>query len=147
MGLYQVYVYYHNRISELTKKLAMGYKQRMKMYRMLEKMTAEPASLQINEAVEELRSLEVERNLKTRLWYVYDDIMEQMRNSDANFANSLSKYVPQQDTMIISASEQDDITSGFITVIENNKKKLRIPPKIPCKRINNVKADKARRQH
>ena len=48
--------------------------------------------------------------------------MEQMRNSDANFANSLSKYVPQQDTMIISASEQDDITSGFITVIENNKK-------------------------
>ena len=122
MSLMQIYTYYHNRLSELTKRSAMGYKARMKMYRMFEKMTAEPASLQINEAVEELRNLEVEHDLRSRLWYVYDDIMEQMRNSDADFANSLSKYVPEQDTMIIAASEQDDITIGFTTVIENNKK-------------------------
>ena len=122
MSLMHTYTQYHNKLSELTKKTAMGYKERMKMYRMFEKMTAEPASLQINEAVEELRNLEVERDLRSRLWYVYDDIMEQMRNTDADFANSLSKYVPQQDTMIIAASEQDDITTGFATVIENNKK-------------------------
>jgi type II secretory pathway component PulF len=122
MSLHNIYASYHNRISELTKKTAMGYKQRMKMYRMLEKMTGEPASLQINEAIEELREIEVSKDLKSRLWYVYDDVIEQMRNSDADFANSLSKYVTQQDTMIIAASEQDDITTGFTTVIENNKK-------------------------
>jgi type II secretory pathway component PulF len=100
----------------------MSYKQRMKMYRMLEKMTGEPASLQINEAMEELRNLEIMKDLKSRLWYIYDDVIEQMRNSDADFARALAKYIPEQDTMIIAASEQDDITIGFHTVIENNKK-------------------------
>jgi type II secretory pathway component PulF len=100
----------------------MTYKKRLAMYRMLEKMTGEPATLQINEAIEELRGLEVKKDLKTRMWYVYDDVMEQMRSSDADFAKALSKYVPQQDTMIIAASEQDDITFGFSTVIDNNKK-------------------------
>lgn len=122
MRLSQFYANWHNQISYFCKKTGMNYKRRMMMYRMLEKMTGEPASLQINEAIEELRALELKKNLKTRVWYVYDDIMEQMRNSDADFANALSRYVPQQDTMIIAASEQDDITLGFNTVIENNKK-------------------------
>ncbi len=114
----------NNKISELIKVvgLAFPYKKRMATYRMLEKMTGEPASLQINEAIEELRLMEVNKELKTPLWYVYDDVNEQMRSSDMGFAGSMSKYIPQQDTMIIAASEQDDITVGFSTVIENNKK-------------------------
>lgn len=117
------YISLHNCLSKVTKASVMVYRQRQKTYRMLEKMTGEPATLQINEAIEEMRDLEVNsKDLKSRLWYVYDDIMEQMRNSDADFAKALSKYVPQQDIMIISASEQDDITAGFTTVIENNKK-------------------------
>ncbi|MCC2645585.1 MAG: type secretion system family protein [Burkholderiales bacterium] len=122
MNLQQIYARNHNFLSRLFKKTAMSYKKRMAMYRMLEKMTDEPATLQINEAMEELRGLEVKKDLKNRMWYVYDDIMEQMRSSDADFAKALSRYVPQQDTMIIAASEQDDITVGFTTVIENNKK-------------------------
>ncbi|HLX54582.1 MAG TPA: hypothetical protein VKR58_11605, partial [Aquella sp.] len=122
MNLTQIYTNYHNQLSGLFRKSAMTYKKRLAMYRMLEKMTGEPATLQINEAIEELRGLEVKKDLKTRMWYVYDDVMEQMRSSDADFAKALSKYVPQQDTMIIAASEQDDITFGFSTVIENNKK-------------------------
>lgn len=112
----------HNRLSKLFKSSAMNYKRRMAMYRMLEKMTGEPASLQINEAMTELQTLEVEKELKTPLWFVYDDVIEQMRSTDADFAKALSKFVPQQDTMIMGASEQDDITVGFSTVIENNKK-------------------------
>lgn len=122
MKLRQIYVDIHNFLTKITAKNIMNYKQRLAMYRMLEKMTAEPAMLQINEAVEELRNLELHQDFKTRLWYVYDDILEQMRSTDANFAKSLSPYIPQQDTMILSASEQDDITYGFTTVIENNKK-------------------------
>lgn len=116
------FIFCHNWLSNVTKKTAMGYKQRQKMYRMLEKMTGEPATLQINEAIDELKTLELNKDLKSRLWYVYDDIMEQMRSSEADFARALAKYVPQQDTMIIASSEQDDITLGFTTVIENNKK-------------------------
>ncbi|MCC2624343.1 MAG: type pilus biosis protein [Burkholderiales bacterium] len=122
MNVNKIYIRTHNWLSEFSKKSAMSYKKRMAMYRMLEKMTGEPATLQINEAVEELRLLEVKKDLKSRMWYVYDDVMEQMRSSDADFGKALSKYVPQQDTMIIAASEQDDITVGFSTVIENNKK-------------------------
>lgn len=122
MSLRYIYIDIHNRFSKLLMKFSFNYKKRMAMYRMLEKMTAEPAMLQINEAVEELRALEINKELKTPMWYVYDDIMEQMRSSDADFAKSLAKYVPQQDTMIIAASEQDDITLGFSTVIDNNKK-------------------------
>lgn len=122
MNINKIYINSHNWLSEFTKKTAMSYKKRMAMYRMLEKMTGEPATLQINEAIEELRSLELKKDLKSRMWYVYDDVMEQMRSSDADFAKALSRYVPQQDTMIIAASEQDDITVGFSTVIENNKK-------------------------
>lgn len=122
MNLNKSYIRIHNRICELGKKTAMSYKKRMAMYRMLEKMTAEPAVLQINEAIDELKALEANRDLRSRLWYVYDDVMNKMRSSDANFANALAKFVPQQDTMIIAASEQDDITLGFTTVIENNKK-------------------------
>lgn len=122
MKLSQIYIDIHNSLAKLTAKSVMTYKRRLAMYRMLEKMTAEPATLQINEAIEELRNLEQHQELRTRMWYVYDDIMEQMRSTDADFAKALSKYVPQQDTMIIAASEQDDITLGFSTVIENNKK-------------------------
>jgi type II secretory pathway component PulF len=122
MNLNKAYINAYNRISELGKKTVMSYKKRMAMYRMLEKMTGEPAVLQINEAIDELKALEVTKDLRSRMWFVYDDVMEQMRSSDADFANALSRYVPQQDTMIIAASEQDDITLGFTTVIENNKK-------------------------
>lgn len=122
MKLRFYFIVWHNWLSQISKKSAMNYKQRQKIYRMLEKMTGEPATLQINEAIDELRTLEVSKELKSRLWYVYDDIMEQMRSSDADFAKALAKYVPQQDTMIIASSEQDDITHGFTTVIENNKK-------------------------
>jgi|GEM_PF-4182310 len=122
MNLNKIYVNTHNQISEFAKKTVMSYKKRIAMYRMLEKMTGEPAVLQINEAIDELKALEVVKDLRSRMWYLYDDVMEQMRSSDANFAKALSKYVPQQDTMIIAASEQDDITLGFTTVIENNKK-------------------------
>lgn len=122
VNLWKIYVNTHNNLAQITKKTIMNYKQRMMMYRMLEKMTGEPATLQINEAIEELKAMEVNKDLKSRLWYVYDDVMEQMRNSDADFAKAISKYIPQQDTMIISASEQDDITIGFATVIENNIK-------------------------
>lgn len=122
MKISRTYTNIYNRICELSKNTAMSYKKRMAMYRMLEKMTGEPAVLQINEAIDELKALEVNKDLRSRMWYVYDDIMEQMRSSDADFANALSKYVPQQDTMIIAASEQDDITLGFMTVIDNNKK-------------------------
>jgi len=118
----QKYVDCHNRLSEIFKKTAVTFKNRMAMYRMLEKMTGEPASLQINEAIIELQTLEIEKDVKNRMWYVYDDIIEQMRSTDADFAKALSKYVPQQDTMIIASSEQDDITMGFTTVIDNNKK-------------------------
>ena len=121
IGLYTTYVELHNSLTNITKKTAMNYKQRLKIYRMLEKMTGEPANLQINEAIDELRSIEMNHALKSRLWYVYDEIMEQMRNTDANFAKALSKYIPQQDTMIIASSEQDDITLGFTTVIQNNR--------------------------
>lgn len=110
----------HNYISYKFRQTIMTYKTRMALYRMLEKMTNRPAMLQINEAVEELRGLEIKKDYKSRLWYVLNDVMEQMRNSDANFAKSLSKYVPEQDMMIISASENDDITIGFTTVIANN---------------------------
>ena len=112
----------YNSITELFKKTGMSFKNRMALYRMLEKMTGEPATLQINEAIAELKTLEVNSLLKSRMWFVLDDVMEQMRSTDADFAKALSRYVPQQDTMIISASEQDDITIGFTTVIENNKK-------------------------
>ncbi|MBP9741746.1 MAG: type II secretion system F family protein [Burkholderiales bacterium] len=122
MKLSNYFIIWHNYFGRLAKKTAMTYKQRQKIYRMLEKMTAEPAVLQINEALAELKMLEARGELKSRLWYVYDDIMEQMRSSEADFAHALAKYVPQQDTMIIAASEQDDITLGFTTVIENNRK-------------------------
>lgn len=114
----------NNKFSELLKALglALPYKKRMAMYRMLEKMTGEPANLQINEAVYELQSLEQQQENRTALWYVYDDIIDNMRSSEHGFAGALAKFIPQQDTMIIAASEQDDITLGFITVIENNKK-------------------------
>jgi type II secretory pathway component PulF len=122
MDISKVYINWHNQLARIRKTTALSYKKRLAMYRMLEKMTAEPATLQINEAVEELKALELINGLRSPLWYVYEDVMEQMRNSDANFANALAKYVPQQDTMIIAASEQDDITIGFTTVIENNQK-------------------------
>src|SRR5579863_8653492 len=122
MNLNKLYINIHNQVSEFTKKTVMSHKKRMAMYRMLEKMTGEPAVLQINEAIDELKALEVIKELRSPMWYVYEDVMEQMRSSDANFAKALAKYVPQQDTMIIAASEQDDITLGFTTVIENNKK-------------------------
>lgn len=122
MNLTKIYIDTYNRTSKLGRKTVMSYKKRMAMYRMLEKMTSEPAVLQINEAIDELRALEITKDLRSRMWYVYDDIMEQVRSSDANFANALSRYVPQQDTMIIAASEQDDITLGFTAVMENNKK-------------------------
>lgn len=114
----------NNKFSELLKTLglALPYKKRMAMYRMLEKMTGEPANLQINEAVYELQSLEQQQESRTSLWYVYDDIIDNMRSSEHGFAGALAKFIPQQDTMIIAASEQDDITLGFTTVIENNKK-------------------------
>ncbi len=117
-----ILINFYNTICELNKKSAMSYKNRMAMYRMLEKMTGEPATLQINEAITELKNLQANSDYKSRMWFVFDDVIEQMRSTDADFAKALSKYVPQQDTMILSASEQDDITLGFTTVIENNKK-------------------------
>ena len=122
LKLYQIFINLHNRCAQLTKHTAMTFKRRMALYRMLEKMTGEPATLQINEAIVELQALEIEKDRKTRMWYVYADITNQMRSTDADFARALSKYVPQQDTMIIAASEQDDITLGFTTAIENNLK-------------------------
>jgi type II secretory pathway component PulF len=121
-NLYQAFINLHNNCAEVMKYTAMTFKRRMALYRMLEKMTGEPATLQINDAIIELQTLEIEKDLKTCMWYVYSDIIEQMRNTDADFAKALSKYVPQQDTMIIAASEQDDITLGFTTVIETNQK-------------------------
>lgn len=114
----------NNKLSEFSKilGLALPYKKRMAMYRMLEKMTGEPANLQINEAIFELQNLESNKDNHTSLWYVYDDIIDNMRSSEHGFAGALSAFVPQQDTMIIAASEQDDITLGFSTVIENNRK-------------------------
>lgn len=114
----------NNKSAEFSKLLglALPYKKRMAMYRMLEKMTGEPANLQINEAILELQNLESNKDNHTSLWYVYDDIIDNMRSSEHGFAGALSKFIPQQDTMIIAASEQDDITLGFSTVIENNKK-------------------------
>ena len=112
----------HNEISRLKIRFGLSFKQRMMLYRMLEKMTGEPAGLQINEAVIELQGVEIDKELRTPLWYMYNDLIEQMRSTDANFATSLAKYIPQQDVMIISAAEQDDITLGFTTVIDNNKK-------------------------
>ncbi len=112
----------NNQLASTTKVSVMTFQKRMAMYRMLEKMTGEPANLQINEAVIELQGLEQEYEFKSRMWYVYEDVIEKMRSTDADFTKALSKYIPQQDTMIIAASEQDDITLGFTTVIENNLK-------------------------
>ncbi|MFN7093899.1 MAG: hypothetical protein ACK4M7_00900 [Burkholderiales bacterium] len=120
--IYIYYINFCNHLAELTSFSALGYKKRLAMYRMLEKMTAEPASLPINDAVLELQTLEIAKDRKTRLWYIYEDIIDKMRNSDANFTKAAAKYIPQQDTMIIAASEQDDITLGFKTVIDNNAK-------------------------
>jgi hypothetical protein len=52
MNINKTYVNTYNRISELGKQTVMSYKKRMAMYRMLEKMTGEPAVLQINEAID-----------------------------------------------------------------------------------------------
>lgn len=114
----------NNWASEMIMKfgLALPYKKRMAMYRMLEKMTGEPANLQINEAIQELQNLENNKDMKTPLWFVYEFIMDSMRGAHHGFAGALSKFIPQQDTMIIAASEQDDITLGFSTVLENNRK-------------------------
>lgn len=122
LKLHLILVSFYNTICELSKKSAMSYKNRMAMYRMLEKMTGEPATLQINEAIMELRNLHAKSDYKSCMWFVLDDVIEQMRSMGVDFAKALSKYVPQQDIMILSASEQDDITLGFATVIENNKK-------------------------
>ena len=65
--LRQIYIKLANRLAELTKSSALDYKKRQAMYRMLEKMTGEPATLQINEALIELAALEVDKDKKTRL--------------------------------------------------------------------------------
>lgn len=113
-----------NKYSLLIKNmgLALPYKKRMAVYRMLEKMTGEPASLQINEALIELQTLEVIQGFHTSLWYVYEDVLDNMRSSEHGFAGAIAKFIPERDTMIIAASEQDDITQGFSTVLENNRK-------------------------
>ncbi len=113
-------VHIHNKLSFILRKTIMNFKTRMALYRMLEKMTGRPASLQIHEAIEELKALEIKQDYKSRLWYVLDDVMNNMRTGEAKFAKSLTRYVPEQDVMIISASEEDDITVGFTTVIANN---------------------------
>lgn len=119
-NLHLGYINLYNKLAKLCRITVMNYAKRMAMYRMLEKMTSEPASLQINEAIIELQLLELVKDKKNRLWHIYEDIIEQMRSTGANFAHALSRYVPEQDTMIIAAAEQDDITLGFTTVIENN---------------------------
>ncbi len=73
-NLYQSLINIHNRCAQLTRHTAMTFKRRMALYRMLEKMTGEPATLQINEAIIELQALETEKDRKTRMWYVYADI-------------------------------------------------------------------------
>lgn len=111
-----------NRWAYLTRKSAMTFKARMAMYRMMEKMTGEPAALPVFNAVEELQSLEESKGKKTKLWYVYQDIIDEIRSSDAGFAEAIAKYVPEQDVMVLVASERGDIDEGFRSLIENNRK-------------------------
>ena len=111
-----------NRWAYLTRKSAMTFKTRMAMYRMMEKMTGEPAALPVFNAVEELQSLEESKGMKTRLWYVYQDIIDELRSSGDGFADAIAKYIPEQDVMVLVASEQGDIDEGFRSLIEINKK-------------------------
>ncbi len=116
------YIHWHNRLAELTKKSAVTYKRRLAMYRMMEKMTGEPAALPVFDAISELQSLEDDKGLRSRMWYVYQSVIDDLRDSDANFAKAMGPYIPQQDVMVLAAAEQGDIDEGFRTLIENNKK-------------------------
>ena len=125
-NIHSVIIYYfimmHNCLNKSLRRFNFNNKARMSMYRMLEKMTSEPASLQINDAIKELQALEEHNQFKSSLWYIYADILEKISNSEASFADAAMQYIPKQDAMIIAASEQDDITIGFKTVIDNNLK-------------------------
>ena len=120
MYVQRYFVILHNSLSKIMKGTVMHQRQRLRIYAMLEKMTGEPAVLQINEAITELKHLEVKQEYKSRMWYIYDDLLYQMNNTSSDFATAISAYIPQQDVLILSASEQDDITVGFSTVIKNN---------------------------
>ena len=111
----------HNKFMEATKRFGLDKNKRMSMYRSLERMTADPASLQINDAIKELQKLQEVKGYRNREWYIYQDILEQLSDRD-NFGTAIARYIPQQDSIIISAAEQEDITIGFTSVIAMNKK-------------------------
>lgn len=95
----------HNKFMEKTKKFGLDKNKRMSMYRSLERMTGDPASLQINDAIKELQKLQEVKGYKNREWYIYQDVLDQVSDKD-NFGTAISRYIPQQDSIIISAAEQ-----------------------------------------
>lgn len=111
-----------NNLAERNKKRAFNYSKRMAFYRKLERMTGEPAAVPINDALFELQALEEIKGRKSSMWYLLDDVMDQLRSTKDSFTTCLSKYIPENDVMVLAASENDDIAIGFKSLIESNKK-------------------------
>lgn len=111
-----------NNLAERSKKSAFTYAKRMAFYRKLERMTGEPAAVPINEALMELQALEEIKGRRSSMWYMLDDVMVQLRSTKDSFTTCLSKYIPENDQMVLAAAERDDITLGFKALIDSNKK-------------------------
>lgn len=111
-----------NNLADRNKKRAFNYSKRMAFYRKLERMTGEPAAVPINDALFELQNLEEIKGRRSSMWYLLDDIMLQLRSTKDSFTDCLSKYVPENDVMVLAAAESDDIALGFKALIESNKK-------------------------
>jgi type II secretory pathway component PulF len=106
----------------LLKNIPINANIRLRIYRMLVKMTDEPASLPIYDAITELRNNEIMHGYKSRLWYIYTAILDRMHNYGDSFATALIHYVPAQDVLILVSSEQHDITQGLKILIDNYTK-------------------------
>lgn len=113
---------FQNNQADRNKKRAFNYYKRMAFYRKLERMTGEPAAVPINDALFELQAFEEIKGKRTSMWYLLDDVMLQLRSSKDSFTTCLSKYIPENDVMVLSAAERDDITLGFKALIDSNKK-------------------------
>lgn len=122
MKLSNTLIEIQNNLAERSKKGAFTYTKRMAFYRKLERMTGEPASVPINDALLELQTLEEIKGRRSSMWYLLDDVMERLRSTKDSFTICLSKYIPESDVMVLAAAERDDITLGFKSLIESNKK-------------------------
>lgn len=123
-NLLDILYYYellHNFFAKIFVKSALTFNKRQIIYRMLEKMTGENTGIPIYEAIEELKVFEKSGNLKTRLWYFYDDLLIKMRSTSDNFSTAIASYIPEHDVIILKSAELDDISYGFSILLEVNK--------------------------